>query len=167
MFSEIGWRHSRTNPFKPILALRFTSILLDLSLGKLDMSEQALREKETLIKTLPPSSENDQLRREAMVYLSAFLAHQNTAQAIQVAQETLAEIPVTDLKLRSSLFSTLYRAYGMEGDIDQSAPAYRECLRLAQEAGEYNIIADTTMVRAFDLCQYGRFDEAAVLPGDH
>ena len=96
-----------------------------------------------------------------MVYLSSFFAHQNTAQAIQVAQEALAEIPVTDLKLRSSLFSTLYRAYGMEGDIEKSAPAYRECLRLALAAGEYGMVADTTMVRAFDLCQYGRFDEAA------
>lgn len=134
--------------------------LIDLSLGKIDMSEQALQEAEKLVQALPPSRENNRLRAAALVYLSALFAHQNTSHAIQIAQEALGEIPETDLKLRSSLFSTLYRAYGMEGDIAKSASAYRECLRLAQTAGEYGMVANTTMVRAFDLCQYGRLDEA-------
>jgi hypothetical protein len=34
--------------------LAIYQLLFDLSLGKLDMSEQTLREKETLIKALPP-----------------------------------------------------------------------------------------------------------------
>ncbi len=134
--------------------------LIDLSLGKIDMSEQTLQETEKLVRALPPSPENDHLRAAALVYLSAFFAHQNTSRAIQMAQEALGEIAETDLKLRSSLFSTLYRAYGMEGDIKKSASAYGECLRLAQAAGEYGMVANTTMVRAFDLCQYGRLDEA-------
>jgi homoserine acetyltransferase len=36
-----------------------------------------------------------------------------------------------------------------------------ESLRLAQAAGQYGMISVTTMVRAFDLCQYGRLEEAA------
>jgi LuxR family transcriptional regulator, maltose regulon positive regulatory protein len=136
-------------------------LLLDLSLGKLDMFEQTLREKEKLIQDLPPTPENDRLRKEAMVHLSSFFAHQNTSRAIQIAQEALVEIPEGDLKLQASLFSTLYRAYGMEGDIEKSTPAYRECLRLAVAAGQYGMASNTTMVRAFDLCQYGRLDEAA------
>jgi ATP/maltotriose-dependent transcriptional regulator MalT len=95
------------------------------------------------------------------VYLSSFFAHQNTSRAIQLAQEALGEIHETDLKLQASLYSTLYRAYGMEGDIEKSTLAYRECLRRAVAAGEYRLLSNTTMVRAFDLCQYGRFDEAA------
>jgi LuxR family maltose regulon positive regulatory protein len=141
--------------------LEIYRVLIDLSLGKLDMFEETLREKEKLIRALAPSPENDRLRREAMVYLSAFYAHQNTSRAIEIAEEALAEISEGDLKLRASLFSTLYRAYGMEGDIEKSAPAYRECLRLAQATGQYGMVSNTTMVRAFDLCQYGQLDEAA------
>ena len=135
--------------------------LIDLSLGKIDMFEQTLLEKENLINALPHSPENDRLRLEATVYLSAFMAHQNTSRAIQMAQGALEGISEEDQRLRASLFSTLYRGHGMEGDIGKSAPAYRECLRLAQEAGMYGLMSNITMVRAFDLCQYGRLEEAA------
>lgn len=141
--------------------LEIYRVLIDLSQGILDMSEQTLQEKENLIRALPPSPENDRLRMEAMAYLCLFLAFQNTSRAIQIAQETLAELTEGDLKLRAYLFSTLYRAYGMEGNIEKSEPAYRECLRLAQAAGHYGMASNTTMVRAFDLCQYGRLEEAA------
>jgi LuxR family transcriptional regulator, maltose regulon positive regulatory protein len=141
--------------------LEIYRILIDLSQGTLDMSEQTLREKETLLRSLPPSPENDRTRVEGMLYLSLFLAHQNTSRAIQLAQEALEEVPQTDFFSRISLFSVLYRAYGMEGDIDKSEPAYLECLRLTQASGNYGIASNTTMVRAFDLCQYGRLDEAA------
>jgi LuxR family maltose regulon positive regulatory protein len=150
--NEIFRRHPRLEIYR---------VLIDLSLGKIDMFEQTLLEKEKLIKALPHSPENDRLRLEAMVYLSAFMAHQNTSRAIQMAQEALEEISDEDQRLKASLFSTLYRAYGMEGDIEKSAPAYRECLRLAQAAGMYGMASNTTMVRAFDLCQYGKLDEAA------
>jgi LuxR family maltose regulon positive regulatory protein len=141
--------------------LEIYRVLIELNLGTMDMYEQTLLEKEKLVKSLPPSPENDRLRLEALVYLSLFMAHQNTYRAIQMAQEVLDEIPESDLKLRAFLFSALYRAYGMDGDIEKSAPAYRECLRLAQAANQYAMISNTTMVRAFDLCQYGRLDEAA------
>jgi LuxR family maltose regulon positive regulatory protein len=61
----------------------------------------------------------------------------------------------------ATLYSAFYRAYGMEGDIEKSAQAYRESLRLSQAVGQYSMISNTTMIRAFDLCQYGRLDEAA------
>ena len=136
-------------------------VLIELSQGTLDMSEQTLQEKENMIRALPASPENDRLRVEAMVYLCVFLAHQNTSRAIQIAQETLAVLPEEDLNLRTYLFSALYRAYGMEGNAERSEPAYRECLRLAQASGHYSIASNTTMVRTFDLCQYGRLHEAA------
>ncbi len=49
----------------------------------------------------------------------------------------------------------------MNGNIEKSQPAYQECLRAAQAAGHYSIAANTTMVSAFDLAQYGRLHEAA------
>ena len=141
--------------------LEIYQVLIDLSQGTLDMSEQTLQEKEFMIRALPPSPENDRLRVEAMVYLCLFLAHQNTSRAIRIAQEALVELPEGDLKLRICIFSALYRAYGMDGNIEKSEPAYQECLRLAQAAGQYSVASNTTMVRAFDLCQYGRLHEAA------
>jgi len=153
--------------------LRISQILIDLSQGKLDMSEDSLQEKEKMIRALPPSPENDRLRSESMVYLCLFLAHQNTYRAIQIAEETLAELPENDLKLRTYLFSALYRAHGMNGNMEKSELAFRECLRTAQAAGHYSIAANTTMVRAFDLQQYGKLEEAArycqsmIERGDH
>ena len=140
--------------------LEIYRVLIALSRGILDMSEETLLEKERLVKSLPPSPENDRLRLEAMVYLSLFMAHQNTSRTIQMIQETLTEVPEKEIRLRAFLFSGLYRAYGMEGDIEKSAPAYRESLRLAQAEHQYGVASITTMVRAFDLCQYGRLDEA-------
>jgi LuxR family maltose regulon positive regulatory protein len=141
--------------------LQIYRLLIDLSKGTLDMFEQTLLEKEKLIKALPPSPQNDNLRRTAMVHLSLFYAFQNTSRAIRIAQEALDEIPEGDLKMRAYLYSAFYRAYGMEGDVEKAAQAYRESFRLAEASEQYGMISNTTMIRAFDLCQYGRLDEAA------
>jgi LuxR family maltose regulon positive regulatory protein len=95
------------------------------------------------------------------VHLSLFFAFQNTSRAIQIAQDALDETPEGDLKMRAYLYSAFYRAYGMEGDVEKAARAYRESFHLAEAAGQYGMISNTTMIRAFDLCQYGRLDEAA------
>jgi LuxR family maltose regulon positive regulatory protein len=141
--------------------LQIYRLLIDLSKGTLDMFEQTLLEKEKLIKALPPSPQNDYLRRVALVHLSLFFAFQNTSRAIRIAQEALDEIPEGDLKMRAYLYSAFYRAYGMDGDVEKAAQAYRKSFRLAEAAGQYGMISNTTMIRAFDLCQYGRLDEAA------
>jgi LuxR family transcriptional regulator, maltose regulon positive regulatory protein len=140
--------------------LEIYQLLLDLLEGKLDMFEGTLIAKENLIKALPASPENDRLRQRALVNLSLFYAFQNTSKAIQIAEETLAEIPDEDLHMLAYLYSAFYRAYGMEGDIEKSAAAYRESFRLAEITGQYEMIANTTKIRTFDLCQYGRLDEA-------
>ncbi|MBN1537716.1 MAG: hypothetical protein JW908_13345 [Anaerolineales bacterium] len=141
--------------------LEIYRLLFDLNKGTLDMYEQTLIEKEKLIKDLPKSPENDRLRRTALVSLSLSYAFQNTTKAIQIAEEALAEIPEANLQLLSYVYSTFYRAFGMEGNIEKSAPAYRECFRLSEISEQYEMLSNTTMIRAFDLCQYGRLDEAA------
>ncbi len=150
-----------TQYYRSYQRLEIYRLLIDLLEGTLDMYEQTLIEKEKLIKALPQSPENDRLRRRALVNLSLFFAFQNTSKAIQIAEETLAEIPEDDLQMRAYLYSSFYRAYGMEGDIDKSAAAYRESFRLAEITGQYEMISNTTKIRTFDLCQYGRLDEAA------
>jgi len=141
--------------------LEIYRILIDLSQGTLDMGEDTLLDAERRVKALPPSPENDRLRLEAMSYLCLFLAHQNTARTIQIAHEALAELPEDDVRLRLNVYSALYRAHGMDGDYERGAAAYRESFQLAQTADLYYTFTNTTMVRSFDLCQYGRMDEAA------
>ncbi|MGE5222200.1 MAG: AAA family ATPase, partial [Omnitrophica WOR_2 bacterium] len=141
--------------------LEIYRLLIDLLQGKLDMFEQTLIEKEKLIQSLPKSPENNRLRRRALVYLALFYAFQNTAKAIQIAEDVLAEIPEADLHTRAYLYSAFYRGFGMDGDIEKSAAAYRESFRLAEITGQYEMISNTTKIRTFDLCQYGRLDEAA------
>jgi LuxR family maltose regulon positive regulatory protein len=140
--------------------LQIYRLLIDLLTGTLDMYEQTLIEKEKLIKSLPKSPENDDLRRSALVNLALFFAFQNTNKAFQIAEEALAEIPETDLKLRAYIYSVFYRTYGTLGNIEKSAAAYRESFRLAELTGQYEMISNTTKIRTFDLCQYGRLDEA-------
>jgi len=146
--------------FQTYPRLEIYQLLLDLLEGTLDMFEDTLIEKEKLIKALPSSPENNRLRQRALVNLSLFFAFQNTSKAIQIAKETLAEIPEEDLRMHAYLYSAFYRAYGMEGDIEKSATAYRESFRLAEITGQYEMISNTTKIRTFDLCQYGRLDEA-------
>ena len=52
--------------------LEILRILIDLSQGKLDMSEQTLLEKEKAIRALPPSPENERLRVEALTFFMSF-----------------------------------------------------------------------------------------------
>jgi LuxR family maltose regulon positive regulatory protein len=135
--------------------------MINQSNAALDMYEDTLLEQEALIKSLPPSPENDLLRRRALLHLALSLAFQNTTKALQIAEDALAEMQPEDSVMGAYLYSTFYRAYGMEGDIEKSTPAYRECLRLSEISGQYALVANTSMIRTFDLCQYGRLDEAA------
>jgi LuxR family maltose regulon positive regulatory protein len=136
-------------------------VFIDLAQAKLDMSEPSLLEKERMVRALPPSPENDRLRVEALVYLCLFLAHQNPARTIPIAHELLDKLPEREPGPRAFVFSALYRAYGMQGDVGKSEPAYQACLRLSLAAGQFGLLANTTMVRAFDLAQYARLHEAA------
>ncbi|MFN2198421.1 MAG: LuxR C-terminal-related transcriptional regulator [Anaerolineales bacterium] len=147
--------------FQTYPRLEIYRLLLDLLKGTLDMYEQTLIEKEKMIKALPRTPDNERLRRRALVHLALFFAFQNTAKAIQIADEALAEIPEDDLEMRAYIFSALYRGYGMEGNIEKSAAAYRESFRLAEITGQYEMISNSTKIRTFDLFQYGRLDEAA------
>jgi LuxR family maltose regulon positive regulatory protein len=157
----INWLEALPNQFiQSNPRLQIYRLLIDLLTGTLDMYEQTLIEKEKLIKSLPESPENDRLRRNALVNLALFFAFQNTNKAFQIAEEALAEIPETDLKLRADIYSVFYRTYGTLGNIEKSAAAYRESFRLAELTGQLEMISNTTKIRTFDLCQYGRLDEA-------
>lgn len=141
--------------------LEIYQFLIDILEGTVDMYESTLAEKEKLIKALPPSPENDRLRRRALVNLALFYAFQNTDKAIEIAEETLKEIPDDDLHMQAYLYSAFYRSYGMLGILEKASAAYRECFRLAKITEQYEMISNATKIRTYDLCQYGKLDEAA------
>ena len=147
--------------FSTFPRLEVFRLLIELIKGTLDMSESTLEDKENLIKSLPLSPENDRLKRRALVHLSLFLAFQNTNKAIQIANEAQKVISDEDDLLKAYLYSVFYRAYAMIGDINRAAEAYKESLRLSEKSGRLGMIANTTMIRTYDLCQYGRLDEAS------
>jgi len=139
-------------------------VWIDLMQGKLDLSEQALQEKEDLLRALPPSPENDRLRLELMVMLCRFVAiGGHTARAIRLAREAMARLPEEDLASRARVHSALAIAYDLEGHAEQAAPAYRECLRLAEGAGYYTLAAHTLMMMAQWRGNYGQLRESARL----
>jgi LuxR family maltose regulon positive regulatory protein len=144
--------------------LNIYRVWIDLMQGKSDLSEPAMQEKEKMLRTLPPSPENDKLRVELMVLLCRFVALAgNTSRAIQLAQEVLGLVSEGDLASRARAHSALTIAYGLEGNIEKADLAYRECLHLAQAAGYFSLAAHTTMFVAQGQYPYGRLREAARL----
>jgi LuxR family maltose regulon positive regulatory protein len=142
--------------------LNINRVWIDLLQGKSDLSEQALQEKENMLRALPPSPENDQLRVELMMILCRFVAFSgNTSRAIRLAEEGLACLPEGDLASRARAHSTLAIAYGWEGQAERARRAYDECLHLAQAAGNYSLAAHATVVMAMGQCDYGQLHEAA------
>jgi LuxR family maltose regulon positive regulatory protein len=141
--------------------LNIHRVWIDLLQGKSDLSEQALQEKENMLRALPPSPENDQLRMELMMVLCRFVAFSgNTPRAIQMAKQALARLPDEDLASRARAHSALAIAYGLEGHADKTKRAFDECLHLAQAAGNYSLAAHATVVMAMEQCDYGQLREA-------
>lgn len=134
---------------------------IELMQGKSGLSEQAVQEKENMLKALPPSPENDRLQVELMVILCRFVAFSgNTSRAIRLARASLASLPEGAVALRARAYSALAIAYWMEGYAEKSRRAYEQCLHLAQSAGNYSLAAHATMMRAMEQADYGQLREA-------
>ena len=97
----------------------------------MDLSEPALLKMETMLRSLPPSSDNDTLLKEMLVILSHWVALAgNTSRAIHLSQEALAFLPEGDLASRARVFSALAIAHGSEGDTQKADAAFREPSRI-------------------------------------
>ena len=130
----------------------------------MDLSEPALLKMETMLRSLPPSPENNTLLKEMIVILSHWVALAgNTTRAIHLSQEALAFLPEGDQAARARVFSALAIAYGTEGNIEKADAAFRECLRLAQASANYTLAAHTMMRGGIWLGYYGKLHEAAQL----
>jgi LuxR family transcriptional regulator, maltose regulon positive regulatory protein len=150
--------------FEAHLHLKIYRVWLDLMQGRMDLSEPALLKMDTILRGLPPSPENDILRKEMIVILSRWVALAgNTSRAIRTSLEALDFLPEEDHASRSRIYSALCIAYGAQGDVEKADAAYRECLRLAHLSANYTLSAHTTMLRGMWQGYYGKLHEAARL----
>ncbi|MCB9421784.1 MAG: hypothetical protein H6667_18430 [Ardenticatenaceae bacterium] len=142
--------------------LRVYRLWLDLMQEKADLSPQALQEKETLLRTLPPSPENEQLQMELMAVLWRFLAFAgNTNRAIQLAEEALARLSENEMALRARAYSALAVAHWMEGSAAKARQAYDHCMRLTKTSDNTSLAAHATMMMAMSEIDYGQLHQAA------
>ena len=150
--------------FDTHIFLRIYQTWIDLLQGKMDLSESALLKMETMLRSLPPSPDNEILLKEMIVILSHWVALAgNTSRAIRLSQEALGFLPEGDLASRARVFSALAISYGSEGDVQKADAAFRECIRLAQASANYTLAAYTMMRGGIWLGYYGRLREAARL----
>ncbi len=142
--------------------LHIYRLWIELMQEKSDISVQALREKEAILRALPPSLENEQLQVELMAVLCRFVAFAgDTTRAIQLAKEALRHLPEGETMLRARAYSALAVANWIEGDAEKANQAYDHCLSLALVDGNYNLAAHTSMMMAIGQIDYGRLHAAA------
>ncbi len=142
--------------------LQLYRLWIDLMQETADLSARALLEKETLLRALPPSPENEQLQLELMAILSRFVAFSgDTTRAIQLAEEALARLPDREIALRARAHSALAVAHWIEGDPERARPAHDQCISLAEASGNYSLAAHARMMLAMSQIDYGRLHEAA------
>lgn len=142
--------------------LTFYLFWIDLLQAKADMSDQAIQAKEALLRALPSSPENDQLRGEVMaVVCRAMVLSGRMSRGIHLAEEALEYLPESDLASRARAYSALAIAHGLEGMVEESEQAYAKCLPLAKAASDYRLVAHTMMTMALLQSHYGQLHEAA------
>lgn len=146
-----------TNPY-----LSFYQFWIDILQSRADLSESAIQEQEDLLRTLPPTPENDRLRGELMsVVCRAVALSGRTSEGIRLAQEALAYLPPDNPASRARAYSAIATAHDLEGRVEEAELAYKESFSQAMEAGEYRLAAHTLMVKGLIQCQYGHLHEAA------
>lgn len=144
----------------PVLA--FYQFWVDVLQNKADFSVKVIQEKENLLKSLPPSSENNHLKGELMAVICRAISLSGyTSEGIRLAQEALSYLSVDDLAPRARANSALATAHHLEGRAEIAKPLYQESFAQAIAAGEYRLAAHTLMVRGLIQINSGHLHEAA------
>jgi LuxR family maltose regulon positive regulatory protein len=143
--------------------LAFYLFWIDVLQSKADLSDQAIQEKEDLLKSLPPSAESDRLQGElAAIICRAVTLSGRTELGIRLAQEALAKVPADDLASRARANSALATALDLEGRAEEAKPAYQASLSQALTAHDYRLAAHTTLISGLVQIHYGRLGEASM-----
>ena len=142
--------------------LIFYLLWTDILQNRINLSDQAVQEKQDLLEALPSTPENDRLSGELMAVICRAVALSGrTSRGIHLAQKALNYLPLDDLASRARANSALATAHDLEGRVEQGEPAYRESLFQAIAAGDYRLAAHTMMVRGLVQRHYGQLHEAS------
>jgi len=142
--------------------LAFYQFWIDVLQNNADLSAKAIQEKEDLLKSLPPSPENDRLRGELMAVICRAIALSGrTSEGIRLGQDALTYLPAENLAPRARVNSALATAHDLEGRAEEAELLYEESLSQAIAAGEYRLAAHTLMVKGLIQINYGHLHEAA------
>jgi len=142
--------------------LAFYQFWIDVLQNEADLSAEAIQEKEDLLKSLPPSPENNRLRGELMAVICRAIALSGrTSEGIRLAQEALNYLSVDDLAPRARANSALATAHDLEGRAEIAESLYQESFTQAIATGEYRLAAHTLMVKGLIQIHYGHLHEAA------
>jgi len=141
--------------------LTFYQFWIDVLQSKADLSDESIREKETLLEALPSTPENDRLRGELMaVVCRAVALSGRTSEGIRLAQDALTYLPPDGLAARARVLSALAAAHDLEGRLDQAKPYYQESVADAITAGDHRLAAHILMVKGLIQLHYGQLHEA-------
>ena len=142
--------------------LQIYRLWIDLMQERTDLSAGSLREKEALLRALPPSPENERLRVELLAVLCRFVAFSgDTDRAVHLASEALAQLPESEAALRARAYSALAIAHWIDGRGQQSRQAHEACMPLALAAGNYTLAAHALLMRGLSQVDDGRLHDAA------
>lgn len=141
--------------------LTFYQFWVEILQGTADLSDQAMQEKESTIRELPPSLKNDQMRGELMaVVCRAMVFSGQTDRGIRYAHVALDYLPQEDLASRARANSSLAVAHGLEGRVKEAEDSYIKFLKQARAAGDKRLAAHTMMAMALIHTHYGQLHEA-------
>jgi LuxR family maltose regulon positive regulatory protein len=142
--------------------LAFYLFWVDILQNRADLSDQAIQDKENLLKELPSTPENDRLRGELMaVICRAVTFSGRTSKGIRLAQEALAFLPPDSLAARARTLSALATAHDLEGKQAEAEPAYQQSLTLAITAGDLRLTSHTIFTKGLVQIHYGQLRDAA------
>lgn len=142
--------------------LNMYNLWIEMMQEKVPLLPQALQEKEALLRTLPPSPENELLQVELMAVLCRFVAFSgDSARAIALANEALARLPEAEQALRARACSALAIAHWVEGNRGASRAAYEQCMAFCMATDNLSLAAHATMMMGMSQVDYGELHAAA------
>lgn len=149
------------NSFRDHPHLIFYQFWIDVLQNKADLSAEAVREKEKMLKALPSSPENDRLRGELMaVICRAIVFAGKTSEGIRLAKQALDYLPADALASRARVSSAMATAHDLEGRLLEAEPLYQDGIILAVNAGDYRLSSHTLFVKGLAQIHYGQLREA-------
>ncbi len=142
--------------------LRFYRLWVAVLLGGSILSDGDPKDDLEVLRALPPSAGNDQLRGQALaVACRAAVLSGAPDQGIALGREALALLPEQDAASIARVHSALATAQAFTGHAEQAEHAHATGFRRAVEAGDLRLAAHTAWLRGLIQLDRGHLLDAA------